>query len=112
MAHLQPPLAAYESVKVWRAGYAKQWGEQPGDEARLRELEAFCVFVGKAPDELIADCLRQVTAGKKIRTKARQRYMEKIKEFEAGAGGSRTQGNIIRSFFIYNGVAMSSGILR
>ena len=113
MLPLNKPLAEYDSVKVWLGGYAKQWGTHPEeDTARLQVLEAFCTFIGKAPDEIISECLRQVEEGQKIRTRARRSYIEKIQEFEARTGGSRTQGNIVRSFFIYNGVAMSAEILR
>jgi hypothetical protein len=102
-------------VRTWRAGLAEQWGEPPADfEQRVALLEGFCELVGRDPDELIADCTREVESGKRIRIKARREYSERIAEFQASAGAdARAQGragNTVRSFFIHNGIFMQAGL--
>ena len=105
----------YATVQAWLQGLHGQWGQEPQDmESRLEVLERFCRFVGKTPDEVIAECTREVESGKRIRIKARRFYSEKIAEFQASVGGdSRTQaqwGNSVRSFLIHNGIFLQSGI--
>ncbi len=77
-------------------------------------LEAFCRFAGRTPDELIAECSREVEGGKRIRIKKRREYTEKIAEFQRSVdGGPRDQtraGSIVRSFFIHNGIFMQAGL--
>lgn len=105
-------IEGYASVKMWREDYIRTWG--PGDPElpqRLRVLEGFCAFVGKDPDAMVSECLREVDEGKRIRPKARRRYMEAIQRFEAEQASGRTAGNVVRSFFIHNGIAMSADIL-
>jgi hypothetical protein len=112
---LTKPVAEYGAVQTWRAGLAEQWGEAPADFGdRVALLERFSAFVERDPDGLIEDCTREVESGKRIRIKARREYSEKISEFQESAGGdARAQsraGNIIRSFFIHNGIFMQAGL--
>ena len=111
---LGKPIAEFETVQTWRSGLAEQWGEEPDMTARVDALERFCDSVGKDPDALIAECTREVEAGKRIRIKARRQFSEQIAEFQAASGGSaRDQlklGNTIRSFFIHNGIFMQAGL--
>ncbi|MBI1885693.1 MAG: hypothetical protein HYS09_05200 [Chloroflexi bacterium] len=111
---LGKPLTEYESVKKWLAGLQRQWGENPADaEERLQTLEKFCEFVGRDPDAIIQECVREVESGKRISVKGRRFYHERIAEFQSSAPGDpRTQvqwGNTVRSFLIYNGIFMQSG---
>jgi hypothetical protein len=112
---LARPAAEYASVQTWRNGLAEQWGEEPADfDQRVALLEAFCELTDRDPDEMIADCTREVDSGKRIRIKARREYSERIAEFQKSAGDdARAQGragNIIRSFFIHNGIFMQAGL--
>ncbi len=111
---LAKPIADFETVQTWRSGLAEQWGEEPDMTARVDALERFCDSVGKDPDALIAECTREVEAGKRIRIKVRRQFSEQIAEFQAASGGSaRDQlklGNTIRSFFIHNGIFMQAGL--
>ncbi len=66
---------------------------------------------GKDPDAIVAECLRTVEEGARIRLKARRRYMASIEEFEKGHPLGRTAGNVVRSFLIHNGIAMSANVM-
>jgi hypothetical protein len=112
---LAKPAADYAAVKTWRSGLKAQWGEEPADFSdRVALLERFCDLAGRDPDVMIEDCTREVDSGKRIRIKARREYSEKIAEFQASsAGDARAQGrvgNVIRSFFIHNGIFMQAGL--
>lgn len=71
--------------------------------ARLAVLEAFCQFVERTPDEMVAEIFDMETH----KYKKRNFYTARVKEFSAqipGAWSEQTaRGNIIRSFFIANG---------
>jgi hypothetical protein len=104
-------FAAYASVQAWLADYVRHWGPaDAGVPKKLETLREFCQLVGRDPDAIVGECLRQVEEGKRIRLKARRRYIEAIREFEAGHEGARAAGNIVRSFFIHNGIAMSADV--
>ena len=112
---LEKPVAGYTTVQMWRKGLIEQWGEEPADfEQRIATLEGFCDAAGRDPDAMIEDCTREVESGKRIRIKARREYSEKIAEFQKAAGAdARSQGragNIVRSFFIHNGIFMQAGL--
>lgn len=109
-------FADSHSVRTWLAGVREQSGVSPEtDAARIQVLVEFCAHVNKHPDEIIAECLRDVDGGKKIRTKGRRFYAEKIAEFEHQAEGSpsekRQKANYIRSFLIHNGVLLQTSPL-
>jgi hypothetical protein len=112
---LQGPLDGYATVRAWRKGLREQWGEEPaGWQQQLEALAAFCEFVGKEPDEIIAECTRESQAGKRISVKGRRFYSEKIAEWQASQPGDRAAqgraGNAVRSFLIHNGIFIQSGI--
>jgi hypothetical protein len=112
---LAKDIRQYDTVKTWLQGLREQWGREPEDvEARLEALKEFCQFVGRDPDTIIAECVREAEGGKRIRLKGRRFYNEKIAEFQASVGGdSRTRaqwGNTIRSFLIHNGIFLQSGL--
>jgi hypothetical protein len=101
-----------ESVRRWFASRLGLWGRGSVTDDLGETLARFCTVVGKTPDEMIDDCLKP---GKDreiftLRTRARRGYMDQIERFEAETG-SRDQANVVRSFFIHNGVAMNPSIL-
>jgi hypothetical protein len=103
------------TVRTWVGGLREQWGEEPADmAARIETLERFCAFVERGPDDVIAECSREVEGGKRIRIKKRREYSEKIEEFQATVDGdARAQtrtGNVVRSFMIHNGIFMQGGV--
>lgn len=104
-----------QTIKTWLHGLTEQWGEPPSDfDQRVETLGKFCQFVEQDPDTVIAACSREVESGKRIRIKERRFYTEKIAEFQESADGdARTKGrtgNVIRSFFIHNGIFMQAGV--
>jgi hypothetical protein len=105
---MEDQLRKYKSIAAWLEDYQRHWENDPELEFKLGALQKFCVFVGKDPDIIINDCLKQVEDGMRIRTKQRRLYMEAIKVFEDSLEPSqkRKWGNAVRSFFIHNGVAM------
>lgn len=107
-------IASYATVQQWRTGLKEQWGDEPDMTARLETLTRFCALAGKTPDDLIAECTREVESGKRIRIKARREYSEKIAEFQASIDGNSRQqakaANFVRSFFIHNGIFMQAGL--
>lgn len=111
---LDKPVAEYETVQTWRDGLKEQWGDEPDMTARHETLERFCDFAHKNPDEMIAECSREVEGGKRIRIKGRREYSELIEQFQVVTGGTaRDQGrlgNVVRSFFIHNGIFMQAGL--
>lgn len=105
-------IRSAESVHRWLTSRLELWGAKSVHDGLLETLARFCEDTGKGPDEMVGDCLRP---GKDrdtfvLRTRARREYMERIEQFESSAG-SRAEGNIVRSFFIHNGVAMNPSIL-
>jgi hypothetical protein len=111
---LDKPIEEFATVETWRRGLREQWGEEPEMVERLATIERFCVFTGKDPDTMIAECTREVESGKRIRIKGRREYSEKIAEFQAAEGGTAREqgkvGNLVRGFFIYNGIFMQAGL--
>jgi len=107
-------IADYATVQQWRKGLREQWGDEPDMTARVETLQRFCALAGKNPDDLIAECTREVESGKRIRLKARREYTEKIAEFQASVEGNTRQqskaANFVRSFFIHNGIFMQAGL--
>lgn len=104
------------SVQTWLQGLADQSGVSREEGlARVAVLGEFCAAVEKHPDEIIAECLREVDGGTKIRAKGRRFYADRIGEFESRVDGppgeQRRQGNYIRSFLIHNGVLLQTSPL-
>ena len=103
-------LPEYTSVRIWRAGLRSQSRvDLDADPQRLEALRAFCAYVGKDPDSIIRECLREVDEQVKISYKGRKLYATKIAEFEQlasnGHVAERTRiGSTLRSFLIHNGI--------
>lgn len=70
---------------------------------RLATVAEFCDFVGRTPDQMVAEIFDLETQ----KYKKRNFYSDRVKEFSAqipGTWSARTaRGNVIRSFFIANG---------
>ncbi|HZU17591.1 MAG TPA: hypothetical protein VFD01_13455 [Candidatus Dormibacteraeota bacterium] len=113
-ADLLQRLAGQATVGAWLRAYDAHWEvSQTDDEVRskLEVLSRFCLVCGKEPDELVAWLFRETPEGPRIRLKRRRRVMALIDEFEREHGG-RPAGNVVRSFLIHNGVALSAAPLR
>ena len=109
------PIEDYRTVAVWFEDYKKQWAGRAEDlTSRLDILRRFCEFVGRDPDAIIQECLRVSEGEKKISTKGRRFYDERIREFQEGVeGDARLKvhwGNTVRSFLIHNGIFLQSGV--
>jgi len=110
---LEHPLERYASVGAWKAGLEKQWGGDPfaEDPAKLETLTAFCDFIGKDPDALVAYCfLRKRATGERFAsTQRREELLVKLKEFEAAAGRgieARRRRSHVVSFLSHNGAVI------
>lgn len=107
-------IADHASVQQWAAGLREQWGEDPDMSERHTVLQRFADFTEKDPDAMIADCTREVESGKRIKIKARRRYSDAIAEFQTTIEGTPREqskaANLIRSFFIHNGIFMQAGL--
>lgn len=107
-------IADYASVEQWAKGLREQWGEEPDMSERHTVLQRFADFAVKDPDTMITDCTREVESGKRIKIKARRRYTEAIAAFQQTVEGDARQqskaANLIRSFFIHNGIFMQAGL--
>jgi hypothetical protein len=108
------PIAKYATVQQWVHGLREQWGDEPDMAQRYEALQAFAGLTGKDPDTMIAECTREVEGGKRIRIKVRREYTQKIAEFQACIEGNARQqakaANLVRSFFIHNGIFMQAGL--
>lgn len=107
-------IADYVSVQQWAKGLREQWDEEPDMSDRHAVLQRFADFTQKDPDAMIKDCTREVESGKRIKIKARRMYSEAIAEFQGTVDGSPRQqskaANLVRSFFIHNGIFMQAGL--
>lgn len=101
-----------ETARRWLASLLDLWGPSGVRPGLVETLVDFCAVVEKTPDEMIGECLRAKADGDTfvLRTRARKQFMEQIEQFEARTG-SRDEANVVRSFFIHNGVAMNPNVL-
>jgi len=111
----QEAVRTSESTRRWLASRTALWGtgvDAGKAEELLSTLASFCEKVGKTPDEMIDECLRRSSEGGPfvLRTRARRGYIDLIAKFEEDTG-SRDTANVVRSFFIHNGVAMNPSVL-
>ena len=113
-------LAGLASVERWLRAYGVFWGETSTAsevQRKLQVLADFCGFCDKTPDGLVDGLFRQTPEGPRIKLKRRRAVMAQIDEFEREFGKGnitvgREAGNIIRSFLIHNGVALTATPLR
>lgn len=107
-------LESQSTVTAWLRAHSSQWDVKHTDaetRARLETLSRFCTICEKSPDDLVAWLFRETPEGPRIRLKRRRQVMAQIDEFEAENGG-RAAGNVVRSFLIHNGIALSATPLR
>lgn len=99
-------IGDYQTVRTWLSS-----ARIAEPHAKVELLREFCERLERNPDEMVEDCLRLVQEGQfKLRGKTRRRYVEQIEEFEGGVEGRR-RGNVIRSFFIHNGIPIQPPII-
>ena len=112
---LAKPIGEYESVRAWFESLREQWGEEPDDWGeKTQALDAFCSYVDKDPDTIIAECVRETDDQRKISVKGRRFYNNRIAEWQDSLAGERPEqaraGNAVRSFLIHNGIFLQSGL--
>src|SRR2546421_10931678 len=109
-------VSGYESVQHWLEAHGRHWNraaEETDRKHRLDVLRRYCEFTGRDPNFLISNLFRETPEGPRIRLKRRREEIAKIGEFEAMLGEgdprrARNDGNVVRSFFIHNGVALTA----
>jgi hypothetical protein len=102
-------MVEFHTVHRWLAAIGPKSTEDV--EHRLDVLCEFCRFSGKDADELVEYLFRQTPEGPRIRLKRRRAVMAQIEEFEAHVGEGRPDrdaGNLVRSFLLNNGIAMTA----
>jgi hypothetical protein len=118
---LPADLGEVPTVKHWLDAQAKHWNRAQGEAESRRKLDtlrAFCEVIQVDPDALVKGLFRPTPEGPRIRLKRRREVIAQIEEFEAkaretaDARRARDTGNVIRSFLIHNGVAMSAPAFR
>ncbi|HEX3604921.1 MAG TPA: hypothetical protein VH134_03280 [Candidatus Dormibacteraeota bacterium] len=118
---LPEDLAELPSVQHWFEAQAKHWNRRQGEAEARRKLDvlrSFCETNQVDPDALVKSLFRPTPEGPRIRLKQRRIVVEQIATFEAKARESldvraaRDSGNVVRSFLIHNGVAMTAPIIR
>ena len=113
-------VGEYASVKHWLEAHSSRWNRTAAEAERRHKLELllrYCNLAERDPDALVGNLFRETPTGQKIWLKRRRAEMARIDEFErAVAEGDprrgRDAGNVIRSFFIHNGVALTATPLR
>jgi hypothetical protein len=118
---LPADLGEVPTVKHWLEAQARHWNRSAQDADTRRKLDtlrAFCETTQIDPDALVKGLFRPTPEGPRIRLKRRREVMAQIAEFEAkaletqDARRARDTGNVVRSFLIHNGVAMSAPVVR
>jgi hypothetical protein len=113
-------VGAFASIQRWLEAHGSHWSRTAAEAERLRKLEVmrrYCEFAERDPDALVGNLLRQTPTGARIWLKRRRAEMARIDEFEAMVApddprSGRETANVVRSFFIHNGVALSATPLR
>ena len=112
-------LESYASVKKWGEGLRKQWSGDPLAEepSKLETLAAFCEFIDKQPDELVAFCfLRRRETGERFGSvKRREEVTGQLRAFRDDRGlsglAARRLTSDVLSFLIHNGVLIHPGMV-
>jgi hypothetical protein len=113
-------VASFATVQQWVQAYGSHWNPRQSEadaRRRLEVLRRFCEFCGKDPDALVRSLFRDTPQGTRIRLKRRREVMAQIDAFEAMVAEGdvrrgREMANIVRSFLIHNGVALTATPLR
>lgn len=96
-------FTAYPTVGKYIAELVDRGITVAQQQERLAILAEFCQFVGRTPDEMVAEIFDVDTQ----KYKKRNFYSDQVRKFSAQISGTwstqTARGNIIRSFFIANG---------
>jgi hypothetical protein len=96
-------LRDYPTVQKYISELVDKGMTEAEQQERLGLLAEFCRFIGRTPDEMIAEVL-DVAA---LKYRKRNFYSDQVKTFSTQIPGTRSvqtaRGNVIRSFFIANG---------
>jgi hypothetical protein len=99
----QNEFAAYPTVQKYIAELADKGMHNAERQERLAILAEFCQFVGRTPDQMVAELFDVETQ----KYRKRNFYSDQVRKFSAQVSGTwsaqTARGNIIRSFFIANG---------
>jgi hypothetical protein len=119
---LPQDLAELPAVRHWIAAQSRHsLNRAQGETEQRRKLDvlrSFCETIQMDPDSLVKSLFRETPEGPRIKLKRRRTVVEQIAEFEAKARETqdvrraRDTGNVVRSFLIHNGVAMTAPIIR
>ena len=117
---LARPVEEYESVKGWREGLARQWGEDvlAEDPDKLAALAGFCGHFAKDPDEVLAFCfLRKKATGERFASvKRREEVAAALRSYRDASGRKGREAkqlvNDVLSFLIHGGVLIHPGMIK
>ena len=109
-------VGGFATVEQWLQAHGSHWNRRAEEAERLRRLEIlcrYCEFAERDPDALVANLLRETPTGRRIWLKRRRAEMARIDAFEGVVADGdprrgRDAGNVVRSFFIHNGVALTA----
>jgi hypothetical protein len=99
----QQAFTAYPTVQKYISELVGKGLTDAQQQERLTILADFCKFVGRTPDQMVAEIFDVETQ----KYRKRNFYTDRVKEFSnqiPGTWSAQTaRGNVIRSFFIANG---------
>ncbi len=99
----QDEFAACTTVQKYLTELAEKGLTETEQHERLTILADFCRFVGRTPDQMVAEIFDIETQ----KYRKRNFYSDRVKEFSAQTPGTwsaqTARGNVVRSFFIANG---------
>jgi site-specific recombinase XerD len=99
----QQAFTAYQTVQKYVSELVGKGMKDDEQQERLEVLEEFCQFVGRTPDQMVAEVFDVETQ----KYKKRNFYSDQVKKFSAQISATwsaqTARGNIVRSFFIANG---------
>lgn len=98
------------ALDAWTGALSASGVDEEELSRRRAILEEFCEFAGSTPDDLVEGCVDRDRG--QIVVKQRKRVEALIDEFAARSSAtgdkraSTNQANVVRSFFIHNGVRL------
>lgn len=116
---LDKPIEAYASIEAWGKRLREQRGRDilAAQPQKLETVKAFCEFIGKDPDALVAFCfLRRRATGERFGSvKRHEAVAAQLGAFRdahglGGMEGKRLVADVM-SFLIHNGVMMHTGMV-
>jgi hypothetical protein len=96
-------LSTYSTVRKYISELADKATPREIQDERMAILAEFCDFVGRTPDQMLAEVYDAATQ----KYKRRNFYSDQVKLFSSQISGpwnvQTARGNVIRGFFIANG---------